>query len=406
MLTVSLATAMILGLSVVAQTVVFWRFASIFQHPRPSPPPGRLLPKVAVVLPVRHGDKQLTTAIGSVLRQNYANLQLVVIVDDVTDPAYEIARRAIPSPDSGRARVLFLKNRRQECGLVCSSLLQALDELDDDTQVITFAAADTVLPSTWVTELLATLNQPGVGATLGNRWYRLRSNNLGDVIQFLWNAGAVIPMWLFSIPWAGAIALRRSDIDATGLRKIWGTTIVEDTPVARAMLEHGKQMSFSPQLFVGINEAIGLRSCIQFICRQMLWTRLYHPRWTGISVSVIAGALAVWVPVLMLLYAIGRSEWTAAGILAGVVAGYLAVLLFLVTKLNAMVGGIFRARGEPETTLSVGRLFVLLVSIPLAQLVSLYSVAAANLATHVWWSGICYRLEKDGRVIMKDPLRD
>jgi hypothetical protein len=108
----------------------------------------------------------------------------------------------------------------------------------------------------------------------------------------------------------------------------------------------------------------------------------------------------------MLLYAIGRSEWTAAGILAGVVAGYLAVLLFLVTKLNAMVGGIFRARGEPETTLSFGRLFVLLVSIPLAQLVSLYSVAAANLATHVWWSGICYRLEKDGRVIMKDPLRD
>jgi glycosyltransferase involved in cell wall biosynthesis len=398
--------ALILALSLAGQMAVFWRFANVFHRSRPSPGPKRARSKVAVVLPVRNGDHQLSKAISSVLTQNYPNVQLIVVVDDITDPAYEIARRAIPPSDSDRVRVTLLRERHPECGLVCSSLLQALGELDDDADVITFAAADTVLPSTWVTELLAALDQPRTGATLGNRWYRLSSNSPGNVIQFLWNAGAVIPMWLFSIPWAGAIALRRSDIDAAGLPHIWRTTIVEDAPVAKAMLQSGKHLSFSPQLFVGIDESIDLHSCIRFICRQMLWTRLYHSQWNRIGFSVIAGALAVWIPVLIFLYAITQNAWTAAGILAVSSIGYVAGLLCMVTRLNALVGRVLRARGESQTELGMARLVVLFVSIPLAQLVSLYSVVTASLATHVWWSGICYHLQNDGGVVMEDPFRE
>lgn len=405
MLTVGLVVAVILGLALAGQMVVMWRFARVFHRSRPTPRPEAATSKVAVVLPVRNGDHQLTKVIRSVISQDYPHVQLIIVVDAATDPAYEIACQALSLPDSDRVQVTLLRNRHPGCGLVCSSLLQALDELDDDTDVISFAAADTVLPRTWVTELLATLDQPGTGATLGNRWYRLTSNRPGDVIQFLWNAGAVIPMWLFSIPWAGAIALRREDIEAAGLPGIWRTTVVEDAPVAGAILRSGKHLAFSPQLFVGLDDAIDLLSCIRFICRQMLWTRLYHPHWIRIGFSVIAGALAVWVPVLIFLYAIAQNAPTAAAIVATSGIGYVAGLLFMATKLNALVGQIFQARGEPKTELGLARLSVLFASIPLAQLVSLYSVVVASLATSVWWSGICYRLGKDGTVVMEDPMR-
>lgn len=399
----SIVVALILTLSLAGQAVVFRRFAKVFSSSEPVTSPSEPRPNVTVILPVRNGNQRLSQAIESVLQQDYPDLGLLVVVDSIHDPAHEIAVTTITSDDHSRARVILLEQRRQDCGLVCSSLLQALEELDPDTEIIAFAAADTILPRPWVSELVTTLDQPGTAATLGNRWYHLDSNSPGDVIQFLWNAGAVVPMWLFSIPWAGALALRRQDITATGLPRVWQRTIVEDTPVVAALWKAGKRLTFSPQLFVGIDESVDLPTCIRFICRQMLWTRLYHPDWPRISLSVFAGATAVWLPILAFPVAVSQAAWPAAGIFLAAGIGYLAGLLLLMARLHSLVGGVLRARGEPHSEFGATRLLVLLAAIPMAQLISLYSVVNAIFATHVWWSGIRYHLKKDGAVIMEDP---
>ncbi len=357
--------------------------------------------KITTVMPVRGGGRRLRQAIQSLVNQTYSNATLLIVVDSVQDPAFSIACDTIKNFPEERVRVTVLHDRRPHCGMVCSSLLQSLSECDDDTEIITFAAADTVLPCGWLEEIESVLSRPDVGATLGNRWYR-PGNNAGSLVLFLWNAGATIPMWLYQIPWAGALGLRCRDLEPTGLLEIWQRTIVEDTPVMLAMKNQNKKMAYSPQLIVPVDEEMDLRGCIEFISRQLLWTRLYHPCWCHVAAAAVSGALAVWLPFLLGLLAAVFQNFQLSGFFLAMGCLYVLGLFVFVIVLNRFVNRSLVNRGEPEVSLGISTLCKLLVLIPVAQIVSLVGICFVMFRRQVWWSGIRYRIDSSGKVTWDD----
>ena len=64
------------------------------------------LPLVSVVIPVRNGKEYIDEALHSVLAQNYANLEIIVVDDGSTDDDYDRLAQIDPS-----IRVVHLEGR-------------------------------------------------------------------------------------------------------------------------------------------------------------------------------------------------------------------------------------------------------------------------------------------------------
>ena len=76
--------------------------------------------------------------------------------------------------------VRILRERRETCSLKCSSIVQAVSELDNSYRVVAFVDADAVVHPDWLRQLVSPLSAPRVGATTGNRWYLPNGNHWGS----------------------------------------------------------------------------------------------------------------------------------------------------------------------------------------------------------------------------------
>ena len=304
------------------------------------------LPRIAVLMPLRGADPFLPQAIRSVLGNNYPDLQLRIVVDNREDPAWEIVEDTVKSLGTDNVHVSVLREKPQQRSLICSSLIQAFDESEETCDLVCFCAADMVVPSNWYSEMAKAMRDPETGSLLGNRWYMSAEGRWGSLVRYAWNAGAVVLMWLFKIPWSGALALRPADVHRTGLRRMWETSMVEDVPVYDAMRRSGLEMRFVPSLTIVNREEIGLGGAFRFMKRQMIWARLYHPRWALVVAHSLMGLLSLAVPLAVAGWASAAGEFGVAAWLCGGVAAYLAGEALLLGMLESSVCDVLRSRHE------------------------------------------------------------
>jgi cellulose synthase/poly-beta-1,6-N-acetylglucosamine synthase-like glycosyltransferase len=126
-------------------------------------------PKTAVVLCLRGCDPFLPACLEAILKQDYPCYDLRIVVDSREDPAWKIVEQVVARCSTTKVQVRPLTARRDTCSLKCSSLLQALSELDDSYEAVALLDADTVPHRTWLAELVAPLADERVGAATGNR---------------------------------------------------------------------------------------------------------------------------------------------------------------------------------------------------------------------------------------------
>src|SRR5262249_25516930 len=147
----------------------------------------------------------------SLLIQDYPDFELRIIVDSREDPAWDLVQEILRQHKADEAslnnsarkygscsgiHLTTLREKRQTCSLIGSCLVQFVGERDDSCKLVAFADADMVVPPYWLRELAGALVDPAVGTTLGNRWYAPSTAGWGTLIRYLWNVGAVVPMWL------------------------------------------------------------------------------------------------------------------------------------------------------------------------------------------------------------------
>ncbi len=355
--------------------------------------PDEQLPKTAVILCLRGADPFLTNCLRSLLNQNYPQYDLKLIVDSQEDPAWKIATDTIQEQRATNVQISPLRIARQNCSLKCSSLLQAVSELDDSYKVVALVDADTVVHRNWLRELVSPLAHPKVGATTGNRWYLPTGRYWGSLVRYVGNVSTVVQMYLFRIPWGGTLAVKTELLRQTGLLDKWGQAFNEDTMIRKVLQKHGMQVKFVPSLIMLNREECELPSLKYSLMRQLLCSRLYHPLWLAVISDAISSILQPTLVIVLFLAALLTGEWNVAALLFGCFSIYTLGLLFMMLVLEQGVQQVIRKHGEPMTKLSALTVLKMLIAIPLTQWVYGIAMVLSLGMRRVNWRGVSYQIK-------------
>lgn len=336
----------------VTQVVLVARFAGRCRAGAEGPPPDApLLSPARVVLCLRGSDPFLADTIRAAVSQDHPDYELRVIVDSRTDPAWSEVEVALADVRP-RCRVVIepLAHRPATSTLKCASLLQGLRDAEHETAMVAMLDADVVPPVNWLRTLAAALATPGCGVATGNRWYAPPDDRLGSWTRAGWNAGALVQMVCFGIPWGGTLALRSGLLEAAGLRGKWAAAFCEDTLLPAALAGCGERVSFVPSLIAVNRESISLAALVPWITRQLLTARLYHPAWPVVAVFGLSAPLTVAAALVAAGLALMRGDPAAVLGLGACLALFLASLPALFLWIEAVVRHTVGARTSVPTS--------------------------------------------------------
>lgn len=262
------------------------------QYSRPTPlwPQDRPWPKVAVVLSLRGRDPFLETCLGNLLQQDYPAFRLQVIVDSATDPAWDAIRAVQTRFGADRFCVSVLRERRPNCSLKNSSILQAINDLKDDEELVAFVDADAITHRTWLRELVSPLADPEVGCSTGIRWFAPANQSLATRMRCYWNLIAAAVIYQSSTPWGGSMVVRRSILES-GLADEWSRMFCEDAHTINHLNRRGLKLVCVPEATVVNQETTSVSGCVKFVNRQTLIFRLYHRQWWAVMGMIAFGAV-------------------------------------------------------------------------------------------------------------------
>ncbi|MBW4611380.1 MAG: glycosyltransferase family 2 protein [Hassallia sp. WJT32-NPBG1] len=365
--------------------------------------PDDQLPKTAVILCLRGVDPFLSNCLRSLLNQNYPQYDLKLVVDSYDDAAWKIATD-ISEQAATNVQISPLKMVRHNCSLKCSSLVQAISELDDSYKVVALIDADTVPHPNWLRELVTPLTHPKVGATTGNRWYVPTGKYWGSMVRYQGNISTVVQMFLFRIPWGGNLALKTEIFRETALLDKWGQALNEDKLLCKVLKKQGMQVKFVPSLILN-REECDLPSLLTSLERQLLSSRLYHPLWSTVIGDVISSILFPTLAILLGLVALLSGQWDVAALSLGNFAIYTIGLLFLMLGFEVGVQQAIRFQEKTTTKLSAVTLMKMLIAIPLTQWVYGLAFLSSLRTPTVNWRGVSYEVKGpwDVRLVKYHP---
>ena len=248
--------------------------------------------------------------------------------------------------------------------------------------------ADGIAPPDWLERLVAPLSRPNVGAVSGNRWYE-SVPGWGSQIRRYWNAAAIVQMYLYRIPWGGALAMRRETIQNADLLTIWRTTLCEDTVVKQVLQPLGLDVVFLPRLVLSSCETTSVSSAANWISRQLLTAKLYHPSWPFVAMHSLSVGASVVFSFAFVAVALAAGAWTAAFLV------FAAFLLYQACNLTIW-GWIETSTIERGTAGTGGQkepgLLQKAVLITATQLIHSWAAIRAATIRDITWRGIRYRI--------------
>jgi len=392
-----LASALLLATLLLGQAVLVMQFLRAMRRRPAQAFRDDECPTVLLVLCLRGADPFLRRTLTAVGDLDYLRLRVRIVVDSPHDPAWPYVRSCLAERPDPRFEVIERRSLHPTAGLKCSSLLDAVEDLDPAIDAVALLDADVIPHRAWLRELVAPLAQPEVGVACGNRWY-VPGDTVGSKFRYLWNAPAVVLMHWTKIAWGGSLAIRASLLRRPDLPELWSRTLCEDTPLEHALREAGLRMQFVPSLLMLNRESCTLRRIVPWVRRQLLIVRLYHPAWPvvywhGLGTSA---ALATATATVLVGITIGESvkvvAWTAAALI-----GYLVGVILLLWRLEVAAMNAATARGEavpPSPLKTVAGAFL---NIPLTQLVYVAIVVTVPWIRRIEWRGVYYSVA--GRTI-------
>ncbi|MBE8971377.1 glycosyltransferase family 2 protein [Nostocales cyanobacterium LEGE 12452] len=364
--------------------------------------PDDQLPKTAVILCLRGADPFLPRCLRSLLNQNYPQYDLKLIVDSHEDPAWKIASETITEQEATNVQISPLRIVRNSCSLKCSSLIQAVRELDDSYKVVALVDADTIVHLNWLRELVSPLGDAKVGATTGNRWYVPTGRYWGSLVRYVGNVSTVVQMFIFQIPWGGTLAVKTEVLRQTELLDKWGQALGEDFMMHDILKKHGFQVKFVPSLLIVNREETDLFNLIDYLKRLILFSRLYHPRWLALVSEAVSSILFPTLLIVLVLESLLEGKWEAAAVLLVCYGVYTVGLLLIMLVLELEIQRVVRSNDQAMPTgkpfhvyakLSAATIIKMLIGIPLTQWVYGLAMLSSLWTSTVTWRGVSYRVK-------------
>jgi hypothetical protein len=208
----------------------------------------------------------------------------------------------------------------------------------------------------------------------------------------MWNTMAVPIMSHLMIPWGGTFAIRMNVLRETGLPDKWKVAVVEDAPVHSALKTHGKKLQFVPSLMMINREECTLGFSLDFIKRQLTWTRLYHGHWVVVLVLTALTATILTTAVLIGMAGVALNERDLVALAIAAIGAYLVFISLSTELAEAAVRSRVSARGERPWSRTIKHRINEIIALPVMLVVHLIATLLATFRREVVWRGIRYRL--------------
>lgn len=361
--------------------------------------PGDYTPPAAVIIPATGADAALEVNVAAYMAQDYPQYQLVLVVSDERDPAFNtlstLVKESAGQGSDGRCKAsLVVAGPSHAQGQKVHNLLRGLEAITPGTEVLVFADADARPGPLWLRPLIAPLSGRDVMVSTGFRWY-LPGRSFVSQLRAAWDTSIATFMGEHdsSFPWGGSMAIRAEDFERLEVReRYWASTVSDDYGLGRAVHDGGGRIRFEPRCLVASRQDSTFAEFIRWTNRQIIITRVYAPRlWTlGLAAHALYSLTFIFGLFVLLNPAAGWER-------LAVVAGLAAVLGLGMGKGNIRAVVAREIFPEEQGILSrYGKCYWQLTL--LVPWVMLYNFVVAGWVRTMEWSGVRYRLRSDHEV--------
>lgn len=363
----------------VFQLVSLWAARRLLAGGRP----GSLAPRppVTVLKPVRGAGEGLYENLASFCRQDYPRHQIVIGVDDPSDPAVAVVRRL--ERDFPHLDIVLAVGSLPGANRKIANVLQMMRHARHD--VLILSDADVRVRPDYLRSVVAPLADSRVGLT--TCLYRaVGGRGLPALLESLLINAWFIPMALTSglrplrHAFGATIAVKREALAAVGGFGALRDHLADDYQLGHRVAAAGYRVRLLPYV---VDTFIDSTTFADVWRHQLRWVRTYRVcQPLGWALSIVTHA-TLWGLLAVVVSGGAPAGWLALAALVGLRA---ATLVAMMARL-----------GERRT---VGGLWL----VPAADLVSSALWAAGFLGRSVEWGGRTYHVRRDGSMVPLAPL--
>jgi cellulose synthase/poly-beta-1,6-N-acetylglucosamine synthase-like glycosyltransferase len=346
------------------------RLAERPQHLRPA----------TVIVPVKGYEEGLRENLGALAALDYPDYELIVTALSAGD----IPPGVLPA----RVKVVLAHATDAGSSEKIQNLMAAVRAARKRSQVLAFADSDGRVTSGWLRALVAPLDEPGVGASTGFRWFVPDPPDFWSLMRGVWDAVAAGTLGAGNnrFAWGGAMAIRKEVFFEARVPEFWRDALSDDYTLSQAVHAAGLGIAYAPGALTPCRDHITGGRFFGWIHRQMAITRIYAPRlwWPGLIAHIF--------------YCGGM----AASIVASIRGDRLAEWALIAQLSPGMLKGLNRATlakaSLPEYAAWFKRhAWVHAIWIPLATWVWLAALVSSAFARSIEWRGRRYPLKREIR---------
>jgi ceramide glucosyltransferase len=351
--------------------------------------------RVALFAPCKGIDLDLEANLRALLEQDYDDYEVTFIVESTDDPACPAIRRAIVEHPGVAARMV-VAGRATDSGQKVHNLRVATQHVSPRVRYLAFVDSDARPRPQWLRMLVSHLDEPGLGAVTGYRWFTPERPSVANALVYSMNCDILSLLTRSShyLIWGGSWAIRRDVFDKLGLRDAWRGTLSDDLVASRLMRRARLGVRFEPACVAASPLDQTLGHAMGFIRRQYVIARMYTFDWWLFSFVSAMFSNLIWfgnLSVLVLGLVTGSpSPWipiTVSAILY-------AVTVYRGWLRQGLVKVYFPHWEKASRTIQRFDIW----ANPLVELAHWIGVSSAAFGRHVLWRGIRYRVLQGGQV--------
>jgi len=349
---------------------------------------GFYTPRVALICPCKGLEPELEENLRALTGLDYPYYEVFFVLASAADPAHEVLRRiTVASPHPAH---IVVAGAPRDSSEKVNNLRAAAEQVGAECEVLVFTDSDGRPDRRWLGRLVAPLADAKLGAATTFRWLVPGDSRFASALAAAWNAAAVSLLGDHprNFCWGGGTAIRRQTFDRIQVLEHWRGAAAEDYALTRALRSAGLGIRFVPECLVPSRVQAGWCELAEFTNRQMILTRVYHPRLWAQALAAHTFYSAA------LLYALFFVAWNWV---QGAPAMPFALLLLLILLLAALrglvrleaVSELLAPEWKPEL-IQRGWAWVLLA--PLAPFLYAWNSLVAATRRRITWRGNRYEL--------------
>jgi len=360
---------------------------------------GFYAPVVAIICPCKGQEPGLEENLSALTRFDYPNYEIYFTLATSLDPALKVIERVKAA--SQKPVHIVIAGPPTDCGEKVYNLRRAMEELSEKFEVVVFTDSDVRFSRSWLSKLVAPLEDPRVGATTGYRWIIPgTSGTFPGTLASAWNASiaTLLGRERENFCWGGATAIRRKTFEDAGVLNAWKGSVSDDLSLTRALGEAGKAIIFCPECLGMTRHPWTMDSLLEFTHRQILLTRVYSPgRWArGAAAHLGYSLTAIYTVVVLIAAMIAGDPWI-----------HLALIALLIPFLAAMKGAVRTVAVNellPEWRQQLNAWsWVWTVLAPVVPFLFAWNFLASLVSRRIRWRGVRYKLVAPGATQILKP---